>query len=310
MWLIALILVLCSSCGGPEGGWLEQEQKVCPKGDVSSGIDVSHWDDTIDWASVAASGVRFTVIKATEKSDFIDPAFATNWAGSKQHGIIRGAYHFFRAAVDPIAQADHFLKVLGSSQLGDLPPTLDLESTDGLSGQVASQRALQFLDRVATKTGRTPIVYTSVRVFSQELNNPAGFGPYTLWVSSRLVNCPDIPAPPWSDWAFWQHTSKGTVPGISSQVDLNKFNGSLTELQSFASGGAMDGGVDALVGGVDSAVVGAVGDAAVGADAAGEPVPQEGCQIAPGGRPPGRGMLVLLLGLAAAFRLRRRATVQ
>ena len=52
-----------------------------------SGIDVSHYQGEVDWPAVAASGVRFAFIKATDGVDDIDPRFAQNWAGAKLAGI-------------------------------------------------------------------------------------------------------------------------------------------------------------------------------------------------------------------------------
>lgn len=82
-----------------------------PEGDVA-GIDVSHWQGTIDWNAAAADGVEFVFIKATEGGDYTDPAFAANWSGSSRAGIRRGAYHFYRPQTDAAAQAQQFLRVV------------------------------------------------------------------------------------------------------------------------------------------------------------------------------------------------------
>ena len=60
------------------------------------GIDVSHHQDTIDWAQVAGSGIRFAIAKATEGTGYIDPLFSTNRADAMAAGIAFGAYHFAR----------------------------------------------------------------------------------------------------------------------------------------------------------------------------------------------------------------------
>tara|TARA_Y100001933_G_scaffold248756_1_gene283035 strand:+ start:378 stop:620 length:243 start_codon:yes stop_codon:yes gene_type:complete len=60
------------------------------------GIDVSHHQGAIDWAKVKAAGVHYCFMKATEGSTFKDKRFDFNWNQAKAHGIIRGAYHFFR----------------------------------------------------------------------------------------------------------------------------------------------------------------------------------------------------------------------
>jgi GH25 family lysozyme M1 (1,4-beta-N-acetylmuramidase) len=99
------------------------------------GIDVSHHQDAIDWAQVAASGQRFAIAKATEGTSFVDPMYATNKAGAEANGIAFGAYHFARPDATPNdaeLEADHFVDT-ALLQPGNLVPVLDIERTGGLS---------------------------------------------------------------------------------------------------------------------------------------------------------------------------------
>ena len=97
-----------------------------------AGIDVSHFQGEVDWGAVAATGVRFAFIKATEGLDDVDPRFAQNWQGSRAAGLLRGAYHFLHPNLDAGQQAAHFLSVV---TLDDdaLPPALDVEVTNGVA---------------------------------------------------------------------------------------------------------------------------------------------------------------------------------
>lgn len=63
--------------------------------DERYGIDVSAHQNLIDWNLVAADGIEFVYIKATEGGDFVDEEFAENWAGAGDLDLDRGAYHFF-----------------------------------------------------------------------------------------------------------------------------------------------------------------------------------------------------------------------
>ena len=76
------------------------------------GVDVSHWQNTIDWSKVAAAGKRFAIIKASESTTYVDPLYATNRARAQAAGMWTGAYHVAQpnAAVgDALAEADHFV---------------------------------------------------------------------------------------------------------------------------------------------------------------------------------------------------------
>src|SRR5262245_21247284 len=69
------------------------------------GVDISHWQGTINWQSVKDSGKTFAFCKATEGTDYVDPKFSFNWPAMNSVGLIRGAYHFGRPGSDPVAQA-------------------------------------------------------------------------------------------------------------------------------------------------------------------------------------------------------------
>ena len=81
------------------------------------GIDVSHWQGTIDWEKVAQSGVKFTFIKATEFplkkiTVHVDTNLTNNIKGAMQNGILYGMYHFYRTHIDPVIQAQAFCQTV------------------------------------------------------------------------------------------------------------------------------------------------------------------------------------------------------
>src|ERR1700677_3355012 len=93
------------------------------------GIDVSHYQGDIDWHAVAASGVKFAYIKATEGAAYIDPSFAQNVVGAQAAGVLVGVYHFLTAG-DWLAQASNFLETARAQLSGPiLPSALDIEET-------------------------------------------------------------------------------------------------------------------------------------------------------------------------------------
>src|SRR3546814_10959451 len=57
------------------------------------GIDVSHHQGAIDWARVAADGVEFAYLKATEGGGFSNPRFVSNASAAEAAGIGVGASH-------------------------------------------------------------------------------------------------------------------------------------------------------------------------------------------------------------------------
>jgi lysozyme len=208
---------------------------VCPVGSTLQGVDVSSSNGSVNWAQVASAGYSFAVARVTDGDNFADPMFAANWSGIAQAGMVRGAYHFFRASQDPAAQVSFMMQRLGSLAATDLPVILDLEVTDGQTPAVIIARVQTWLSLVQQGTGKVPIVETSASFWST-LGGPTQLGGSPLWVQDFGVSCPNVPAP-WTNWFFWMNSGTATVPGISGTgaADTDVFNGNLVALRAFAS---------------------------------------------------------------------------
>jgi lysozyme len=206
---------------------------VCPYGTTSPGVDVSHYNGTINWANVKAAGIVFAYAKATEGTTFTDPQFSANWPGMKAAGVVRGAYAFFHANLDPTTEADHYLSVVGTLQPGDLPPMLDVEVTDAQPAAVIAANVNIWVDHVQAATGLAPLIYTSPSFWTGSVGDSIVSPAVPLWIANWQVTCPSLPAA-WTDWAIWQYSSTGTVAGISGAVDLDEFNGTMSDLLAFA----------------------------------------------------------------------------
>ena len=91
---------------------------VYPEGFDVHGIDVSHYQENIDWerlrnASLNSSPVSFVFIKATEGTTLLDDNFNLYFYEAKQNDFIRGAYHFFLPDVDAQKQANLLVFLAG-----------------------------------------------------------------------------------------------------------------------------------------------------------------------------------------------------
>ncbi|HTL33384.1 MAG TPA: GH25 family lysozyme [Kofleriaceae bacterium] len=214
----------------------EQALVSCATGSMVAGVDVSHWNGSINWSSVRASGRRFAYISIGD-STYVDPMFSANWTQAKAAGLYRGVYQYFRASEDPIAQANVIISRVGQLGPGDLPVMLDLEDMDGMSAATVISRVQSWLIAVQRGTSRLPIIYTNSSTFDFGMGAPRGFAGYPLFVANWQVNCPNIPNT-WKSWKAWQWSATGHVPGIAGDVDLDVFNGGLAQLASYAEQGA------------------------------------------------------------------------
>lgn len=197
------------------------------------GIDVSHWQNTIDWAKVAATGKAFAFIKASDGTDFVDDQYLINRAGAQANGIWTGAYHFARPDATPndaLAEADHFVDTmrLGS---GDLLPALDLEQSGGLTIPALQEWVATFLEEVRARTGARAMIYTSPAFWKKYMGDSSALadaGYKTLWIAHWNVTSPTVAANNWGGrgWTFWQYSNCGKVSGITVNcVDLDRFRG-------------------------------------------------------------------------------------
>jgi len=205
---------------------------MAPPPNTLPGIDVSHHQDEIDWAQVAASGIRFAFQKATEGTGYVDPTYAANRAGATANGIVFGAYHFARPDLhpfDPVPEADHYVDTAQLGQ-GNLLPVLDLERSGNLDQQELTDWILGWLGRVYERTGVRPIVYTSPNGWDERTGDTtaiADAGYSTLWVAHWNTQSPRVPANDWQGygWTFWQYTNCASIAGIGGCVDGDWFDG-------------------------------------------------------------------------------------
>lgn len=188
------------------------------------GIDVSKYQQVIDWTSVKEMkvddiSISFAFIKATEGNVNEDRLFKRNWKKAKQADMIRGAYHFFLATKSGKTQAENFISSV-DLESGDLPPVLDVEQSYGVPAEKLRERVREWLIVIENFYKVKPIIYTNVDFYKRFLDQE--FDDYPLWVAHYInKGKPRI----YRDWHFWQYSETGRVNGIVNKVDFNVFNG-------------------------------------------------------------------------------------
>ena len=219
--------------GGVKGPPADKGPKPTDSGARLEGIDVSKWQGSINWSQVAAAGKTFAIIRASAGSLTVDGYYTANRSGAKANGLKIGAYHYANpdtATNDALNEANFFLS-LATPARGELIPALDVEVTNGLSVSAMQAWVSTWLERVTSVLGVRPMIYTSPNFWSTYLGDTTMFadaGYRVLWVAHWGVDQPRVPASNWggNGWTFWQYTSQGSVPGISGNVDLDRYNGS------------------------------------------------------------------------------------
>jgi GH25 family lysozyme M1 (1,4-beta-N-acetylmuramidase) len=208
------------------------------------GVDVSHFQGSINWTTVHNAGIQFAYIKATEGTSFRDSAFGANYVGAFNAGVVRGAYHFaLPDRSSGAVQADFFASNGGgwSRDNRTLPGTLDIEYNPygatcyGLSQGAMVNWVHDFANRYHARTSRWPVIYTTTNWWTQCTGNNSGFAANSPLYLARYASSPGALPAGWSFYTFWQYTSSGSVSGIPGAVDRDYFNGTQARLVALAN---------------------------------------------------------------------------
>lgn len=209
------------------------------------GIDVAahqHPGGTpIDWSKVRTDGQSFAFVKATEGGDWVNPHYVEDIQAANAAGLKTGAYHYARPAGDAKTQAANFAAQIALAPNQTLPPALDIEVTEGKSAAQLEQWIEDFTSELKRLTGRTPMIYTYKYFWMGQMNNSQKFSDMPLWLAAYQDQAPEAVGG-WNELSFWQRSGSGKVAGISTDVDMNLFNGSKQQLQTFSDGNYVDVG--------------------------------------------------------------------
>lgn len=183
------------------------------------GVDVSKWQGNINWDQLAPS-ISFAIIRCGYRGSSgglsVDPQYARNMKQAKAHGVKVGIYIYSKATNEAMAVEEASLAVQLAQEQGgvSLPIYIDIEDgcQKGLSRDQLTSIANAFCQTVAN-SGYRPGVYASYNWWNQRLD--AGSINASKWVARYNTIC-GMPCD------IWQYSSKGTMPGISGNVDVNQ----------------------------------------------------------------------------------------
>lgn len=189
-------------------------------------IDVSRWQGKIKmegWAQVKAAGYKGVMLRAVGSRNgvpYIDLTFEDNYANAKAAGLDVGVYYYTNASCEKLA--DRELAVLRKALVGKemtMPVAVDVEDNKlvSLDKQSLTDLTAYALHEVE-QMGFYAQLYTYTSFAKAHLFvGGAALHPYDVWLADYTGKTPKV------DFKYnaHQHTSKGSVPGISGNVDLN-----------------------------------------------------------------------------------------
>ena len=193
------------------------------------GIDASKFQGSIDWQAVKESGMEFAMIRigirGYESGEMVvDERFYENLQNAQAAGLKTGVYFFSTAITEEeaVEEAEFVLSKLEGHQI-DMPIVFDTEPiyyadarTDDLTPMELTNITIAFCERIK-QSGHTPMIYANAKRLTTVLRLEK-LTDYELWYADYQ----EKPLYPYQ-YRMWQYTEKGTVPGVSGNVDINLY---------------------------------------------------------------------------------------
>lgn len=191
------------------------------------GIDVSKYQGDIDWKKVKAAGIDYAIIRLGNRGYstgkiVIDEKFEKNITNAIKNDIPVGVYFFSQAITEEeaIEEANVVLEAIKPYKIS-YPVVFDTEQVEDPNGranliskELRTDITIAFCDTVK-QAGYHPMIYANTRWFVAELDL-SRLASYDKWFAQYYK----IPFFPY-DFQMWQYTGRGTVDGITGNVDLN-----------------------------------------------------------------------------------------
>lgn len=197
------------------------------QGSGTLGIDVSKYQPSINWSSVKSSGISYAIIRCGYRGSSTgaliqDPYFVSHIKGAKAAGLKVGVYFFTTALTEAEAVEEASMCAALCSGYGiNYPVFMDVESSNrpGFNSMSASQRTaiIKAFCNTVRSAGYTPGVYAN-KTWLTSYMNASELSGYKIWLAQYNASGPTYSG----RYDLWQFTSKGSVNGISGNVDMNQ----------------------------------------------------------------------------------------
>lgn len=193
------------------------------------GVDVSHWQDKMDWKKAWNKGARFAIVKASQGLRYKDPDFEENVNGALEAGFVVGGFHYFENAADGVGQADNFREATLGYDFA-IEPSIDAEDKGLADARILTANLQKLvIELVQPELHPHPLMYTRASWFDERVLPWSGWELCGLWAAHWGVEVPTLPYP----WAkakkAWKIHQKRLDPGHlwgakSKQIDVDVWN--------------------------------------------------------------------------------------
>ena len=193
------------------------------KDNTMIGIDVSRWQETIDFEKVKEAGCEFVIMRIGINSDIDkdiskDSYYDNNIRKAKEAGLKVGVYVYTSAINEDMAKehAKETIKYLNNEEL-DFPVAYDFENWSKIKSYNINlydlENSLNTFAKELKKEGYDTMLYSSKwyleNVWINGNDYPVWLAHYTPETSYQ------------GKYIMWQRTNIGKIDGISTDVDID-----------------------------------------------------------------------------------------
>lgn len=191
---------------------------------MKKGIDISHWQKSVDWNKIKEQGFDFVMIRAAAGNAngvlYKDSLFEEHYNGAKAAGLNVGCYfytsgQFYRSGRGK-TECEYFLNAI-KGKVFEYPVAVDIEESPTGYKDSTTQNVIDFCEMLQD-AGYYAMIYASdVSGFKNRLDL-SRLKAYDKWVAKYSKNMPSVV----TDWGIWQfggstnYINKVKVDGVSS----------------------------------------------------------------------------------------------
>ena len=185
------------------------------------GIDVSSYQGNIDWKQVKESGIQFAILRSTLKSGKPDSKFIEYIKGCDDNKIDVSVYKYSYALTEnqAITEANTVISLLNGRKC---KIWLDLEDESQIQlGKSGILKIANAFIKTCENKGYSVGIYCNLDWIKNYIDD--SLKKYDLWIARYGKNSGQLEEKykPNVNEKIWQYSSRGKIPGINGDVDLN-----------------------------------------------------------------------------------------
>lgn len=190
-----------------------------------SGIDVSQHQGRIDWGMVAKSGIRYAMLRIASSNEnglYIDIEFTRNIREAAKNGVKVGVYWYtYATTIKQLRKEWEFVFAELKKHKLQMPVAYDIEYEPSILALPKSERTKLAAEacRLIEAAGYYAMIYCSCDFYKSKLDYKK-LAKYDVWIAHyKGTTHDDCPVEP----GIWQYSSRGYVPGMACNFDLDIF---------------------------------------------------------------------------------------